>query len=128
VTFRETLDKHLRAIQDRDLTALAAALPADELTLITSDGRLVGPVAEFLARHRGWFAMTNWTLGWTAVRTEETAEMGFAVLELDYRETPPDRPPLRQRSYLTLVFRRQDGGWVMVLDQNTPSGSRQGAS
>ncbi len=128
MTFRETLDKHLKAIQDRDLTALAETLPADDLTLITSDGRLVRSVAEFLDMHRGWFAMTNWTLGWTVARTEETAEMGFAVLELDYREAPPDRPPLRQRSCLTLVFRRQAGGWVMVLDQNTPSGARQGGS
>jgi hypothetical protein len=44
-----------------------------------------------------------------------------AVLHLDYRETPADRPPLRQQSYLTLIFRRQADRWVMVLDQNTPS-------
>src|SRR4051794_13072818 len=107
MTFRETLEKHLKAIQDRDLMALAETLPADELTLITSDGRLVRSVAEFLDMHRGWFAMTNWTLGVTTARVEETAEMGVAVLQLDYRETPPDRPPLRQGSYLTLIFRRQ---------------------
>src|SRR5437763_279259 len=38
MTFRETLDKHPKAIQDRDSAALAETLPADELTLITSDG------------------------------------------------------------------------------------------
>src|SRR4051794_9885424 len=120
MTFRETLEKHLQAIQDRDLAALAETLPTDVLTLITSDGRLVRSVAEFLDLHRGWFALTTWTLSVTAVHVEETADMGVAVLRLDYRETPPDRPPLRQGSYLTLLFRRQADRWVMVLDQNTP--------
>ena len=122
MNFRQTLQKHFDAIQNRDLAALAETLPADQLTLITSDGRLVRSVAEFLDMHRGWFAMPGpWTLGVTTAHVEETAEMGVAVLHLDYRETPPDRPPLRQQSYLTLVFRHQSGRWVMVLDQNTPS-------
>ena len=120
IGFRETLDKHLKAIQERDLAALAATLPDDEITLITSDGRLVRSVAEFLQMHRDWFAMTTWSLTVTTDHLEETADMGFAVLRLDYRETPPDCPPLQQGSVLTLVFRRQGGRWVMVLDQNTP--------
>ena len=118
--FRETLDKHLKAIQERDLAALAATLPDDEVTVITSDGRLVRSVAEFLQMHRDWFAITTWTLAVTSEHLEETADMGCAVLKLDYRETPPDRPPLQQGSVLTLVFRRQGDRWVMVLDQNTP--------
>src|SRR5262245_33251428 len=117
MTFRETLEKHLRAVQDRDLAALADTLPAGELTLIPSDGRLVRLAAEFLDMHRGWFAMSNWTLGVTAAHVEETADMGLAVLHLDYREAPS----LRQQSYLTLVFRREGDRWVMALDQNTPS-------
>src|SRR4051794_966833 len=40
MTFRETLDAHLRAIQGRDFPALLATLPADRLTLIMADGRL----------------------------------------------------------------------------------------
>ena len=38
------------------------------------------------------------------------------VLRLDYRE----RPDVRSESFLTLVFARRDGEWVMVQDQNTP--------
>ena len=37
------------------------------------------------------------------------------VLRLDYRE-----PAVRSESYLTLVFERRDGEWLMVQDQNTP--------
>jgi hypothetical protein len=34
MTFRETLDKHLRALQQHDLQALRETLPAEELVLI----------------------------------------------------------------------------------------------
>ena len=55
-----------------------------------------------LEAHRGWFAMDNWSHG-----TEEVAI---------YREPPS----VRRESYLTLVFERRDGQWLMVQDQNTP--------
>ena len=62
MTFRETLDRHLQAIRNRDLSGLVETLPPDELVLITSDGRLVRAVSEFIAMHRGWFAESSWTL------------------------------------------------------------------
>lgn len=120
MSFHETLAKHLQAIQGRDLQALADTLPADELMLITSDGRLVRGVREFLEMHRGWFAGKTWTLGAEVVHTRATPDMGLAVVRLDYRDTPEGRPPIREASYLTLGFERRDGKWVMVHDQNTP--------
>jgi hypothetical protein len=53
MTFRETLDKHLKAIKGRDLRALIETLPDEALTLIMSDGRLVTTVPEFVELHRG---------------------------------------------------------------------------
>jgi hypothetical protein len=44
-TFREALDRHLRAILERDLLELIATIPEDELTLITSDGASSAPPA-----------------------------------------------------------------------------------
>jgi uncharacterized protein (TIGR02246 family) len=119
-TFRETLDRHLRALQGRDLAALMETLPADGLSLITSDGRLVRTTAEFAAMHRDWFASTTWTLRTDVVRIVESPEMAVAVLHLDYRDDPPDRPPVRETSYLTLVFASREGRWGMIHDQNTP--------
>ena len=48
MTFRDTLDKHVHAIQQRNLRALIDTLPQDELVLITSDGRLVRSVDEVI--------------------------------------------------------------------------------
>jgi hypothetical protein len=56
MSFRETLEEHLRAIRGRDLPALVATLPADALVLITADGRLERSVSRFLELHRDWFA------------------------------------------------------------------------
>ena len=126
MTFRETLDKHLRAIHDRDLAALNETLPADELLLVMSDGRVVRSVREYVEAYRSWFAAPTWRLAVDPIRVTETAEMGVAVLGLDYRESPPGRDPVRQTSVLTLVFQRVDGRWVMVLDQITPVRSSAG--
>lgn len=120
MTFRETLDRHLRAIRDRDLPGLVETLPTDELTLITSDGRLVRAVSEFIAMHRGWFAETTWTLHAEPISVVETPQMGLALLRLTYRDRPPDRPVIEEASYLSLVFAFREGRWVMIHDQNTP--------
>jgi hypothetical protein len=116
MSFREALALHLQAIQERNLEKLAATVSPERLVLIMADGKLVRSTPEFLEAHRGWFAMPGWTLETREVDTFEAADLAVAVLHLDYRE-PPD---VRRRSYLTLVFQRRDGKWLMVQDQNTP--------
>ena len=116
MNFRQTLAKHLRAIEERDLQALAETVAPERLVLIMADGKLVRATQEFLEAHRDWFAMANWTLRTDEVALFESTELAVAVLRLDYRE-PPD---VRSESYLTLVFQRRDGKWLMVQDQNTP--------
>ena len=116
MTFRDTLRRHLRAIQDRDLQGLADTVAPAPLVLIMADGKLVRSTREFLEAHRAWFASPGWTLEAKEIEVFEAPELGVAVLELDYREPPASR----SRSYLTLVFRNQGGRWLMVQDQNTP--------
>jgi ketosteroid isomerase-like protein len=120
MTFRQTLERHLRAIQARDLPGLIETLPPRALTLVTSDGRLVRTVEEFVALHRDWFASPSWSLGVEPVSTVEGGDLGLAVLRLDYRDRTPDREPIHEASYLTLAFQRQGDRWVLVHDQNTP--------
>ncbi len=120
MTFRETLDKHLRAIQQRDLPALIETLPERELLLIMSNGRLVREVREFVEAHRGWFESKTWKLGVEPVSIYESADIGVALLHLDYRDDTPHGKAIHETSYLTLIFARQGHKWVMVQDQNTP--------
>ena len=118
--FREALGKHLLAIEDRDLDALAATIADDEVLFVQSDGKLARTKKEFLEAHRGWFAMKNWRLEVKPVHIYETPQLGVALLHLEYRETPPGKPPTRQESLQSLVFQQRSGKWVMVLAQNTP--------
>ena len=114
MSFRETLGRHLLAIETRDLETLAATV-ADPLILVMADGKLKRSKAEFVDAHRGWFALKNWTLAAKPVEIYENAGLGVAVLQLDYREDGR-----RSESYLTLVFENRGGEWLMVQDQNTP--------
>jgi uncharacterized protein (TIGR02246 family) len=119
-SFREALGRHLLAIEDRDLDALADTVSDSEILLVMSDGKLVRTKKEFLEAHRGWFAMKNWRLEVKPVQLFDTPQLGVAMFHLEYRETPPGKPPTRQESMLTLAFQPRNGKWVMVLDQNTP--------
>ena len=119
-SFREALGRHLLAIEERDLDALADTVADEEILLVMSDGKLVRSKKEFLEAHRGWFAMKNWRLEVKPVQIIDTPALGVALFQLEYRETPPGKPPTRQESMLTLVFQLRNGKWVMVLDQNTP--------
>jgi ketosteroid isomerase-like protein len=114
MSFRETLGRHLLAIEERNLEALAATI-ADPLVLIMADGKLKRMKRDFVEAHRGWFAMKNWTLTAKPVEIYENSGLGVAVLHLDYREDGK-----RSESYLTLVFENRGGDWLMVQDQNTP--------
>jgi hypothetical protein len=120
MTFRETLEKHLRTIRERDLPALIETLPDETLTLITSDGQLIHTVAEFVARHRNWFDQPSWTLETEIVDVFNSPELALAVIRLDYRDEQTGMPPLHETSVLTLAFALRQSRWVMVLDQNTP--------
>jgi ketosteroid isomerase-like protein len=114
MSFRETLGRHLLAIETRDLETLAATV-ADPLILIMADDKLKREKREFVEAHRGWFAMKNWTLSAKPVEIYEGGALGVAVMHLDYREDGK-----RSESYLTLVFENRGGEWLMVQDQNTP--------
>jgi uncharacterized protein (TIGR02246 family) len=120
MSFRDALGRHLLAIHEKNLRALADTVAEDGLVLVMSDGRLVQSTEEFLELHRAWFAMRNWNLDVKPVQVWETADLGVAVLRLDYREIKPDRTGTRQESLLTLTFQRRGGRWLMVHDQNTP--------
>lgn len=118
--FREALGRHLLAIEEKDIVALAETIAPDGVLLVMSDGRLVRSTDEFIEAHRGWFEMKHWRLEVKPVHLYESGELGVALLHLEYRETPPGKPPVRQESLLTLVFQNRGGRWLMFQDQNTP--------
>lgn len=114
MNFRETLGRHLLAIETRDLDTLVATL-ADSPILIMGDGKLKRTKGDFVEAHRAWFELRDWTLTAKPVEIYEGANLGIAVLRVEYREGGKS-----SASYLTLVFEQRDGEWLVVQSQDTP--------
>jgi ketosteroid isomerase-like protein len=127
MSFEQALQTHLRAIRERNVPAPAETI-ADDLTLVMSDGTLVRTAERFLSLHGDWFQSRTLTIETNVIRMVESPEMAMILLPLDFRNDPSGAPPVRESSYLTLMFARQGGRWVMSHDQITPVKSGRTAS
>jgi ketosteroid isomerase-like protein len=120
MTFQQTLTAHLNAITTRDYAAFVATVTqGDELTLILPTGKLLSSRAEVLDFMANWFADPDWQIQFEPVRTVETAEMGMALLLVNYTDRDLDGQPYALRYYLNLLFANEAGVWRLVHDQNT---------
>ena len=54
------------------------------------------------------------------LRSIETPEMGFALVQVDYKDVNLNSPSYNSQQYLSLVFTRKDDEWFLVNDQTTP--------
>lgn len=117
MNFEDTVQRHLDAIDRRDLDAFSETVAPDEVVLITAQGEVSTSAARFLDVHREWFASRGWKLGTRMLHQREGTDLATCVIELDYRE---DGNPEGQRSILSLVFQRRGDRWLLVQDQNTP--------
>lgn len=120
MTFQQMLAAHLNAIITRDNDAFVATVTlGDELTLILPTGKLMRRRAEVLDFMKTWFADPDWQIQFEPVRTVETAEMGLALLLVNYTDRDMDGQPYAMRYYLNLIFANEAGIWRLVHDQNT---------
>ena len=119
-SFEQTLDKHLKAINAHDYTALAETLPKKgALTLISPEGEISKTAEAFKTMHEGWFKTPGWTMDLEIMEKRQEGNLGFALVLYDYREKERDGKPYRNRLFVSLVFAKQDGQWVLVFDQAT---------
>lgn len=120
MTFQETLQLHLQAIQTRDLPAFVATLTtAPTLTLLLPNGRFFEQREQVVDFMRNWFADPDWRMTGEVLRTVETGDMGLALLFVTYDDLDAQGQPYQLRYYLTLVFVQEAGHWALVHDQNT---------
>jgi uncharacterized protein (TIGR02246 family) len=120
VNFAETLQTHLDAIQQRDIHAFLKTVAEDDnVTIILPTGTVVQGRAAVEEFHEVWFADPDWRMDVTVLRTIETSEMAFALLEIDYHDLDPNGQPYHKRYYLSLIFALYDDRWLLVHDQNT---------
>lgn len=121
-TFKGALKTHLDAIDNRDYEKLITTLTTeDTLTLIYPEGYLIKEKSKYLDSHRSFFQDKSWTLNYRIIREVESSEMGFALLKCSFDTINPDGTPYQIDYFLTLVFQKISGKWLLVHDQNTKS-------
>jgi ketosteroid isomerase-like protein len=117
--FPETLERHLRAVNARDLPALERTLTSGtQLELYLPNGKRLVTRAEFIAFHRGWFAEKGWVMRFTPISTFVGGDLAIATVRTRY-EDQIDGKPYWSENWLTLTFRKESKGWGLVHDQNT---------
>lgn len=116
MTFKETLEKHLKAIEEKDIESLKETLPlGEELVLITPTGGVISSCNEFVDGHVPWFEDDSWNMTFETVNIIESSEMGIATVKYRYVDKEND-----SYTILSLAFKFIDGRWLLVHDQNTP--------
>lgn len=113
--FDAALEAHFDAIRSRDLTAFEATVtlrPA--MTLIFPDGQILRTRREVVDLHREWFAEDDWTWEPQVVERAVGEDLAHALVRYTYTDGAG-----RRESWLSLLFRLEDGSWRLFHDQNT---------
>lgn len=118
---RSTVDRHLEAINARDLdTLLDTVSERGDLVTILPDGRVLETRDAYRRLHADWFADRGWRLDFQVEDVRIVGDAGIARVR--YRTLGRDDAGGGQASgetLLVLVFAREAGAWRLVHDQNT---------
>jgi hypothetical protein len=74
----------------------------------------------FLAMHEEWFRAPTWSIATRPLAQRVADDLALCILELVYRDRPPEAPPIEGTTILALGFARDGDRWLLVSDQNTP--------
>ncbi|SHJ20062.1 YybH family protein [Lutispora thermophila] len=119
MNFKEVLNLHLKAIENKDLETFITTISKEDVTLIMPNGTLINGREEFIEFHKDWFSDKDWTLNYEILKIEEGEEASFALLKVNYKDIDFNGNEYSLNYYLTLLFKKIDGEWGLIYDQNT---------
>ena len=120
MNFDETVQALFEGIKSRDVEKLLSTISIDEeVCLILPNGAFFKGRSAFINLHTAWFADPDWQMDVKVLRTIETPEMGYAMILADYSDVTLADQPYERQHYLSLVFTKKEGHWILVHDQNT---------
>ncbi|MTB51715.1 nuclear transport factor 2 family protein [Lewinella sp. W8] len=115
--FVATLEKHLKAVSERDLTSLRATMsPEGKMQLILPGTEIIETVDGFLDYHREWFQDTTWTFETKILNTEIGEQVGIGITEIVYREPERNGEPYFNRMIVSYALERINGNWYIIKD------------
>jgi len=115
--FNAVLEKHLAAIDNKDLEALKSTLsPSGNMRLILVGSEVKSSVDSFLTFHEEWFQDTTWTFDAEIQSTIVKDDLGLAIVESMYQEPRRNGQPYFNRMTISYVLEKEDGNWYVIND------------
>jgi ketosteroid isomerase-like protein len=120
MTFQQALQRHLTAVQERDLDTFLDTIASDgSLALILPNGAYLDEYQEIVEMHQEWFADLEWRMNVELVNQRETPVMASALCLVTYDDVDEAGEPVQFQYFLNLIFAKQGNRWLLVHDQNT---------
>lgn len=115
--FESALREHFTAIADRDIEAFKSHLTSSEtMYTIVQNGYAFTTPRQSIELHEQWFKDPEWTWEGSLVHSVVGDDVAMALVKYRYRPKPEAEG---FETWLTYVFRLEDGHWRIVHDQNT---------
>jgi len=115
--FGKTLQSHLNAVSERDLTTLRNTLsPQGKMLLILPDSEILSSVDSFIKFHEEWFRDTLWSFETKILDTEVGNKIGFAIVEAIYREPERFGQPYFNRMIVSYGLEKIEDKWYVIKD------------
>ena len=117
--FKSSLKVHLDAIVNQNYEAYGRTLSAKKISMIMPDGEYLSKKKEILSINKSWFDRTDWAFEYEIVRIEETDQMAFALLDVEYTFANENKKLEIMNFYLNMIFVLENREWKLLHDQNT---------
>ena len=119
-SFKETLQKHLDAVSNKDLATLESTLsPEGTLHFMLDQRETSHQTKDFISFHEEWFKNKNWTFETNITNTEVGPKYGLAITEIIYREPERNGKPYFNRMAVSYVLKFIDETWYVIKDHAT---------
>lgn len=119
MNFKDTLKLHLDAMKTKNFDQFMSTVKVDDVTLIMPNGTLITEKEEFVELHKDWFEDQDWAIEYELLSTEESVDIAYALLNINYKDCDADGNKIEMNYYLNLIFRKQNEKWLLIHDQNT---------
>jgi len=121
--FVNAVEIHLKVIAERDIQTFAEFLHPDyNCIIILPNGGMIEGHDNILNFHKQWFEDQDWRMETKTIDIFITDTTGYVLLDVVYHDLDEGGNPYEMKYFLSLLFVKIDGKWILIRDQNTLKG------
>ena len=118
--FHAAVQAFLGAVKNRDFQAFERYFRTDlEFKAVLPGGKIFDDVPSFMASQMNWFNGKSGSFDFKVERTEVASDLGAAFAKVSYKDNDVKGNPFALEIYISFLFRRVDGQWFLIHDQNS---------